>query len=171
MFTFVMAYLTSLQQDVCLDRTHPPGVWELTAWPVKVAFFQLLAVFGLFMFSTSRRFAAPIPYVEAPRTQGEYVSSMADLLQRSGQRTLVLDSLSKQFHSELIRKTGHSPSATREDVLLTLEMQNPDLAEKVREIYDAEARLRNDGDSTNMIEMIRWARRISEIRQDWRRGS
>lgn len=171
-FTFGLAYLTSLQQDTCIDRSHSRGIWELTAWPVKVAIFQMMAAFGLLIFSTSRRFASPVPYEgESKRMAGEYVSSMAELLQRSGQRSLVLESLAKQFHTELAIRTGHGITATRDEVLQTLEHQHPELAAQVRDIYESEAELRAAGDSANMVAMIRWARKISEIRRDWRRGS
>jgi hypothetical protein len=65
------------------------------------AAYALLAT-GLYLLLAGRRFGRPVPVKEelARRSSAEYVESMADLLQRAGQRGYIL----KHYHTMLKRR-------------------------------------------------------------------
>ncbi|MBI1730613.1 hypothetical protein HY229_06960 [Candidatus Acetothermia bacterium] len=170
LFTLVIAYVSSLQSAECLDPTQKPGIWELTAWPIKVALFQLLAAFGLLAFTLSRRFINPVPFVEPSRTQGEYVASMAQLLQKAEKRSLIVQTLSQQFRQELARKMGLPPATSQEELVKVLKIHHPTIASRVENIFTQADVFQYSGKERDVIGMIRWGREIAAVRQEWRRG-
>ena len=169
-FTLVVAYLTSAQRDLCLDLSEGLSVWDLTAWPIKAACLQLLAVFGLLAFTLSRRFISPVPYVEEQqRTQGEYVSSMARLLQSAQEQSRIVETLSKQFQQEICRKLA-LPSSTPKSEMIQILKQHPNVASQIESVLTEADAFQVSERQRDVLGMIRWARKISGIRQQWRRG-
>ncbi len=172
LFTFVVAYLSSLQGEICLDLTQKPGAWELTSWPLKVALFQLLAALGLLIFTLSRRFAAPVSLVEEQgRVQSEYVVSMGQLLQRAEDRARIVETLAGQFRYELCRKLALSAKTTKNELVQILNMQHPKIAGRVKDVFAEADEFQGPQRERDLIGMIRWARKISAVRQEWRQGS
>jgi len=144
----------------------------VTSWPIKVVFFQLLLAFLLFAFSQSRRFGAPLAYIEdEPRGQTEYVASMADLVRRAGKQTLIIDTLSKQFKSELKRKLALDPGAGDHEILSALKVQHPEIEPRIRDILQQEQDFRNEAAGGQLSAVMRWAREIAMIRGNWRRAN
>lgn len=170
LFTLVVAYISSLQSAACLDPAQKPGIWGLTAWPIKVALFQLLAAFGLLAFTLSRRFINPVPFVEPSRTQGEYVASMAQLLQKAEKRSIIVQTLSQQFRQELARKLGLSPATSQEEIVKILKIHHPAIGNRVENIFSQAELFQYSGKERDVIGIIRWGREIAAVRQEWRRG-
>ena len=171
-FTFVIAYVSSLIHEACFDVTSAPGVWEMTSWPIKVALFQLLAAFLLFVFSMSRRFVRPVAYVEEPpRAQSEYVTSMANLVRRAGRKTLIVDTLYKRFRYEILMKTALSPEASDAQIISSLKAQHPEYVDRVQDILNDAQKFQQVGDGSHSRDLMKWSRKIAEVRRTWRRGS
>jgi hypothetical protein len=82
--------------------TPPSPSRVLLGSPLGWAAAYALLATGLYLLLSGRRFGRPVPVKEelARRSSAEYVESMADLLQRAGQRGYIL----KHYHTVLKRR-------------------------------------------------------------------
>ena len=82
--------------------TPPSPSRVLLGSPLGWAAAYALLATGLYLLLAGRRFGRPVPVKEelARRSSAEYVESMADLLQRAGQRGYIL----KHYHTMLKRR-------------------------------------------------------------------
>jgi hypothetical protein len=165
LFTVGMAYWVSLQQPICQDTTAQPGLWAIAPWFAKLAIVQMGAALLLAIFTLSRRFVSPIPYVaEQTRVRGEYLTSMAQLFQKAQASPLALELLSTQFRRDLATRLGFASTATRDELLRTLATQRPELASRAQEIFREEAEIVTKPDEARVL---RLTQRMAALRKEW----
>ncbi len=150
---------------ILFDEYHhgffePPSLRAvLFANPWGWALIYSVALIGLYLIATGRRFGRPIPLREeiALRSSAEYVESMADLFQRGKKRHYIAEHYATAFKRRLARPYGINPQRSDAEFVAELahyrevdttalldllqRLQHPDLSEEelVRLVAAADA--------------------------------
>lgn len=127
---FVLNLLNRLPPGarILFDEYHhgffePPSVrGVLTASPWGWAMLYSVALIGLYLIATGRRFGKPVPLREeiALRSSAEYVESMADLFQRGKKRHFIAQHYHTTLKRRLARPYGINPQRSDADFVAEL---------------------------------------------------
>jgi Arc/MetJ-type ribon-helix-helix transcriptional regulator len=112
-----------------------------------------VAMLGLFLMLTGRRFGAPVPLRSETdrRSSGEYLESMAGLLRRARKSDYVREHLRASLKRRLARTYGLSPQQDDDAFLESLAEASPAQA---RVVGDLLARLQAPADERTLLKLV-----------------
>jgi hypothetical protein len=131
-----IAYWASVQVPDC-QREEAHSLWDAMPWTLKVGLGQLAVAGGLMLWTLSRRFITPVPFVaEETRTRGEFLHSMAQLWHRAGASQLAIDQLGQGFRRAIGSKLGLPATSDSATLVQAAKHRWPDQAEKLTSLLN-----------------------------------
>lgn len=142
-------------------------IWSYFAGtPIVSIFLQALFLTALVFLAQSRRFARPIPEIEANRlAKLEYVSAMAELQRRTRAFDLAIENIYGEFRRRAARRGGVDNMTTSHGELAKLiaERAKLDLRELENLLFKCEDIIR--GEPTGKKEILQLTKRLREVEE------